>query len=97
MRATLQVATQTSAKRKSQKPRQQHTMHVVPLADIQKSIEALSARIDEVATPPEGGETIRKSESEPSVVVPSTEDLARMSWEEVHNSGSKRHSGVHRE
>ena len=59
-----------------------------PLSEIQKSIEALSARIDELATPSEGGE-IRKSESEPSVVVPSTEDLANMTWEEVHNLASK--------
>ena len=59
-----------------------------PLSEIQKSIEALGARIDELATPSEGGE-IRKSESEPSVVVPSTEDLANMTWEEVHNLASK--------
>ena len=59
-----------------------------PLADIHKSIEALGARIDEMGTPSEGGE-IRKSESAPSVVVPSTEDLAQMTWEEVHNLASK--------
>jgi len=59
-----------------------------PLGEIQKSIEALGARIDEIATPSEGGE-IRKSESAPSVVVPSTEDLATMTWEEVHNLASK--------
>ena len=59
-----------------------------PLAEIHKSIEALGARIDEMATPSEGGE-IRKSESAPSVVVPSTEDLAQMTWEEVHNLASK--------
>jgi len=59
-----------------------------PLGEIQKSIEALGARIDEIATPSEGGE-IRKSESAPSVVVPSTEDLAQMTWEEVHNLASK--------
>ena len=59
-----------------------------PLAEIHKSIEALGARIDEMSTPSEGGE-IRKSESAPSVVVPSTEDLAQMTWEEVHNLASK--------
>ena len=59
-----------------------------PLGDIQKSIEALGARIDEITTPSEGGE-IRKSESAPSVVVPSTQDLATMTWEEVHNLASK--------
>ena len=60
-----------------------------PLADIQKSIEALGARIDEIASPAEEGAEIRKSESGPSVVVPSTEDLAQMSWEEVHHLASK--------
>lgn len=60
-----------------------------PLADIQKSIEALGARIDEIASPAEEGAQIRKSESGPSVVVPSTEDLAQMSWEEVHHLASK--------
>ncbi len=59
-----------------------------PLGDIQKSIEALGARMDEIVTPSAGGE-IRKSESAPSVVVPSTEDLATMTWEEVHHLASK--------
>ena len=60
-----------------------------PLADIQKSIEALGARLDEIASPAVEGAEIRKSESAPSVVVPSTEDLAQMSWEEVHHLASK--------
>jgi len=61
-----------------------------PLADITKSIEALSERIDNIGKPAEEGEDFQKSEdSEPEVVVPSTEDLAKMSWDEVHNLASK--------
>ena len=56
-----------------------------PLAEIQKSIAALTERIENVGTPAESGETIQKSESLPTVEVPSTEDLADMSWSEVHN------------
>ena len=60
-----------------------------PLADIQKSIEALSERIESVTTAPEVGEELRKSAEAPSVSVPSTEDLAKMSWSEVHNLATR--------
>jgi len=60
-----------------------------PLADIQKSIEALSERIESVTSSPEVGETIQKSAEAPSVTVPSTEDLASMSWSEVHNLATR--------
>ncbi len=60
-----------------------------PLEEIQKSIAALGERIDAIGTPAETGETIAKSESAPAVTVPSTEDLANMSWDEVHNLASK--------
>ena len=60
-----------------------------PLADIQKSIEALSERIESVTSSPEVGETIQKSAETPSVTVPSTEDLASMSWSEVHNLATR--------
>ena len=60
-----------------------------PLADIQKSIEALATRIDEIGTPAEVGETLAKADDTTSVVVPSTEDLAQMSWDEVHHLASK--------
>ena len=60
-----------------------------PLADIQKSIEALSERIDAIGTPAETGETIAKSDEIAAVVVPSTEDLAKMSWDEVHHLATK--------
>ena len=60
-----------------------------PLADIQKSIEALATRIDSIGTPAEVGETITKSDEISAVVVPSTEDLAKMSWDEVHHLATK--------
>ena len=59
-----------------------------PLAEIQKSIEALSERIDSATAAPAVGEPIAKSDA-PSVSVPSTEDLARMSWSEVHNLATR--------
>lgn len=61
-----------------------------PLDEITKAISALSERIEAIATPAEAGEAITKSESTaPAVTVPSTEDLANMSWDEVHNLASK--------
>ena len=61
-----------------------------PLDDITKAISALSERIDTITTPTETGETIAKSEpSAPALTVPSTADLANMSWDEVHNLASK--------
>ena len=60
-----------------------------PLEDIQKSIEALGERIDSMNTPAEEGEDFKKSESATGIVVPSTEDLAQMSWDEVHQLADK--------
>ena len=54
-----------------------------PLENINKSIAALSERLDGIGTT-ESGELITKAASSPNVEVPSTEDLANMSWEEVH-------------
>jgi|TARA_R100000482_G_scaffold4929_3_gene1691 HK97 family phage prohead protease len=53
-----------------------------PLASIEKAVAALSERIDGLATGE--GTTLRKSEAAPSITVPSTEDMANMSWDEVH-------------
>jgi HK97 family phage prohead protease len=53
-----------------------------PLASIEKAVAALSERIDSLATGE--GAAIRKSEAAPSITVPSTEDMANMSWDEVH-------------
>ena len=59
-----------------------------PLAAIEKSLAALTERIDSIGSV-ESGETIAKSETSiPAVEVPSTEELATMSWEEVHNLAS---------
>jgi HK97 family phage prohead protease len=55
-----------------------------PLATIEKSLAALSERIDNLGSV-ESGETIAKSEALPAVEIPSTEELATMSWDEVHN------------
>ena len=52
-----------------------------PLAEIVKSIEALSERIDNIST---GSTTIQKSASVSTIDVPSTEDLSNMGWDEVH-------------
>ena len=61
-----------------------------PLDEITKAISALSERIEAITTPAETGEAITKSEpSAPALTVPSTEDLANMSWDEVHNLASK--------
>ena len=60
-----------------------------PLDEITKAISALSERIDTITTPAAVGETIEKSEDTTSVVVPSTEDMAKMSWDEVHHLASK--------
>ena len=61
-----------------------------PLAAIEKSLAELTERIDAIGTSPETGEAITKSaDSLPTVEVPSTEDLAEMSWSEVHNLADK--------
>ncbi len=55
-----------------------------PLDQISKAISDLSARIDTIGTPAAAvGETLQKSAS-PHHEVPSTSDLAQMSWDEVH-------------
>ncbi len=61
-----------------------------PLDEINKAISALSERIETITTPAETGEEIAKSDADaPTLTVPSTEDLAKMSWDEVHNLASK--------
>ena len=54
-----------------------------PLDAITKAIAELSERIDSIGTPAEVGETLQKSAA-PQHEIPSTSDLAQMSWEEVH-------------
>ena len=60
-----------------------------PLDEITKAISALSERIESISTPAVSGEAIAKSVDTTSVVVPSTEDMAKMSWDEVHHLASK--------
>jgi len=61
-----------------------------PLDEINKAISALSERIESISAPVETGESITKSDANaPSLTVPSTEDLAKMTWDEVHNLASK--------
>lgn len=57
-----------------------------PVADIQKAIEALTERIENLPSST-GGEdaTIRKSNDVSTVEIPSTADLANMDWGEVHS------------
>ena len=54
-----------------------------PLAQIEKAISQLSERIDNIGSSPAG--EIRKSNNNSTVVIPSTEELGTMSWDEVHN------------
>ncbi len=53
-----------------------------PLGEVMKALDALNERIDNIGSSVESS-TIAKADS-PSIEVPSTADLANMSWEEVH-------------
>ena len=52
-----------------------------PLTEISKAIESLGERIDNMSTE---SVTIAKAENGTNVEVPTTQDLASMSWDEVH-------------
>jgi hypothetical protein len=52
-----------------------------PLGEVMKALDALNERIDNIGA---SGSTIAKSDSSPNIEVPSTVDLANMSWDEVH-------------
>ena len=54
-----------------------------PLATIEKAISQLSERIDNIGSSTTA--EIRKSTNHSTVEIPSTEELANMSWDEVHN------------
>jgi len=54
-----------------------------PLANIEKAISQLSERIDSIGSSTTA--EIRKSTNHSTVEIPSTEELANMSWDEVHN------------
>lgn len=55
-----------------------------PLATIEKAISQLSDRIDNLSVSAPAAE-IRKASDNSSVVIPTTEELANMSWDEVHS------------
>jgi len=55
-----------------------------PLATIEKAISQLSDRIDNMSVSAPAAE-IRKASDNSSVAIPTTEELANMSWDEVHN------------
>ena len=54
-----------------------------PLASIEKAVAALSDRIDNLASGATGT-TIQKSAPVSNIEIPSTMDMANMSWDEVH-------------
>ena len=55
-----------------------------PVANIQKAIESLSERIQNIGTV-ESGTTIQKAVNRSSdIVIPSSEEMANMDWSEVH-------------
>jgi len=53
-----------------------------PLSEVMKALDALNERIDNIGSSVESS-TIAKADN-PSIEVPSTADLANMTWEEVH-------------
>ena len=55
-----------------------------PLSNIEKALSDLSTRIDNISTAP-AESTIRKADSSSTVEIPSTQELANMSWDEVHS------------
>ena len=57
-----------------------------PLGNIQKAIEALGERIDNISTavPADASLTIRKANNQSEIEIPSTEQLHDMDWSDVH-------------
>ena len=58
-----------------------------PLADLQKAVLALGERIERA--PAMTGETIAKSASVDMMTVPETQEMAEMSWDDVHRLAGK--------
>ena len=75
-----------------QKEEQQQFDARGPLAEISKAIEALGERIDNIST--ESSTMIAKAHGQSTVTVPSTEDLAHMSWDEVHRLAEESFRGA---
>lgn len=62
-----------------------------PLDEVMKALGALNDRIDNLGTT-QAGVPIAKSEA-PAVEIPSTQDMAKMSWDEVHALADKTFRG----
>ena len=62
-----------------------------PLSEITKAIEALGERIDNISTE---STTIAKAQGQGIMTIPSTEDLAHMSWDEVHRLAEESFRGI---
>ena len=58
-----------------------------PLADLQKAVLSLSERIENI--PATAGETFAKSESPAMMTIPETQEMAEMSWDDVHRLAGK--------
>jgi len=58
-----------------------------PLADLQKAVLSLSERIENI--PATTGETFAKSESSAMMSIPETQEMAEMSWDDVHRLAGK--------
>ena len=58
-----------------------------PLADLQKAVLSLSERIESI--PATAGETFAKSESSAMMSIPETQEMAEMSWDDVHRLAGK--------
>tara|TARA_R110000765_G_scaffold29990_5_gene71267 strand:- start:2207 stop:3598 length:1392 start_codon:yes stop_codon:yes gene_type:complete len=62
-----------------------------PLTQVLKGLENLEERISNLTTE---GTMIAKSELSSNVEIPTTQDLAHMSWDEVHSLADKVHRGA---
>ena len=74
-----------------QKQEQQQFDARAPLAEITKAIEALGERIANISSE---GTMIAKAQPRNNVTIPSTEDLAHMSWDEVHRLADESFRGA---
>ena len=60
-----------------------------PLADIQKAIQGIENRIENLSAAPAEGAPLMKSDLMATVEIPSSEQLATMDWEDVHALANK--------
>ena len=60
-----------------------------PLAEIQKAIQGIESRIENLSAAPATGAPLMKSDVLATVEIPSSEQLATMDWEDVHALANK--------